>query len=84
VKFKYPIVLVEWIDASSRSGWMSMEDALNCTVPLVYQIGFMIKKDEEKVVLISAWGPHKDDTDVEIADRHQIPRCMIKRITKLR
>lgn len=84
VQVKYPLVFVEWIDASSSHGWKTPEESTRGSIARVFQPGFLLYEDKEKIILGGAWSPcHDDDDEVEIADKHIIPQKMIKRIIKI-
>ncbi len=74
------IVEVEWIDASSKGGWGSVEWYLKNSQPsLCRSTGYLLRKDAKAVTLVQSLGDHKDGTDA-IA----IPRSCVKRIRYLK
>ena len=72
-------VLVVWEDACEMSEhpWEFSQDEYEYDPRIVHQIGYLVQKDENGIMLTSAY------TDNQIARRQQIPAKMIKTITFL-
>ncbi len=70
-------VLVEWIDSNIMHGWQT--DLNDCNVALTEEMGFLIKEDDEKIVLargISSQGFYNSPM--------AIPKGCIKSIKEMR
>ena len=69
------VILIEWLDSTSSSGWDSAFDLelSNCKT-----VGFLVKKDKEKVVVIQS-----NSDNVHSDGRFAIPRSCIKSIREL-
>jgi len=48
---------IEWIDASSTTGWHKESD---CELILIRSIGFVTKEDKESLTLSSSWDKDND------------------------
>lgn len=74
-----PLVLVLWEDACALDSetWADNEPVKYEPV-LFQQVGFLLYEGKEGVILTAAWSPDK------VAPRDQIPRGMLRKITKLK
>ncbi len=75
------IVMVEWVDSSSDSGWRKKEDALQddchakcCTA------GIVLKEDKDAVTITHSYSLTTGQINATIS----IPRCAITRIRRLK
>ena len=79
VKMKYPLVHIEWDDASDLDfGWKQDED-LKPTEEIITSVGFLVKETENHIVLascVAADGFHNG--------HFQIPKALIKEQKTLR
>jgi hypothetical protein len=69
--YPYDLVEVQWLDASTDSGWLS-EDEQEPTVPLVVTVGFLVKQNEALLSIASTVGDARDHNS-----RIQIPIGMV-------
>jgi len=74
-----PLVLVQWEDATLKDDgpWADNKDH-TYEPKLFISVGFLLFEGKEGVILTSAWSP---DT---VAARDQIPRGMVRKITRLK
>jgi len=81
---KERIVIVEWDDASSNSGYYDKKYPENFTPVKTRTVGYFIKKD--KVAIIVSQERFYDEKDEPDMDRHivTIPNGMIRKITNLK
>jgi hypothetical protein len=80
VAVDYPLVLVVWEDAGSRDSgtWADKPKDQNYEPFYFKQVGFLMYDGPEGIVLSDAIGNND-----QIAPRTQIPRGMVRSITKL-
>jgi hypothetical protein len=73
-------VEIEWVDSCSDDGWMKSESerAQEHTVSHCTSIGYLYKKDKEKVCIVQ----NTSDTG-SIGELMAIPRKCVKKITIL-
>lgn len=73
------LVLVKWYDAVSheKSGWKPQEEVANTKPPLIRTVGWILKQDKKKIVLVSTIGDDDCDGDTTL------PIGMIKEIIPL-
>ena len=71
------IILIEWYDSRSRSGWNSKGN-LPSTRPAITSAGIKLNENENEVVIC-----HSLDQDF-VNSSLAIPKCSIKRIRKLK
>jgi len=81
-KLKYPIVLVSWFDAKDgSSGWHSIKDIQAEKLATCYSVGWLVLKNEERIVVMSDYSNEENDHD---GGRHiTIPAGWVKSITYL-
>lgn len=65
-KYPFPLIHVEWKDAQTGHGWEHEED-LTIEIPVVTTIGFLIKENDDGVLIASSVG----------TDRHSNARIVI-------
>jgi hypothetical protein len=88
---EYPIVYVEWIDSRSGSKRWDYDHGDNIPAPktrvsVVRSVGFLIREDGVAVTLADSYADF-DDPDSsapQVADAITIPKCAIKRRTKIK
>lgn len=75
-----PLVLVEWEDAAALDvgPWVETKADSSYTHKLFLSAGFMLYDGKEGIILTPVWSP-----DI-MAPRDQIPRGMIRKVTRLR
>jgi len=78
----YPMVLVSWLDAKDgESGWHSIKDIQKEKLAICYSMGWMVLKDEERVVIMADYSNEENSND---GGRHVvIPAGWVKSITYL-
>jgi len=74
---KYPLVLVEWLDASARAGWTDLADAKDCPLAPCMSVGFLIHKDKDRLVVVATVGTYA------MGDRIAIPKPWVTKIEYL-
>lgn len=70
-KYPFSLVQVEWKDAQTGHGWEHEED-LTIDIPVVITVGFLIKEDDNGILIASSVG-----TDRHSNARIVIPKGMI-------
>jgi hypothetical protein len=70
-KYPFPLIHIEWKDAQTGHGWEHEED-LTIEIPIVITVGFLIKENEDGVLIASSVG-----TDRHSNARIVIPKGMI-------
>ena len=73
------LVLVEWVDAISNSGWHSPKKEL-CEVSSCVTVGFLLY-DEEDIITIAQ---NINITSGNIGDTISIPKGCVKRVRTLK
>ena len=59
---KVPMVRVTWLDArDTETGWLPIKDILNAPLAVCQEVGYMIVKNQEKIVIMRSWCIDKDD-----------------------
>ena len=53
---KFPLVMIEWVDARNDSGWETFHDSKACGLATCVSVGLIIEKTKEKIVLVTSWG----------------------------
>ena len=78
----WPMVRVTWQDAmDGETGWQSLETMMNAKLALCMDIGWLIKKTDEKVIVMGSWCVDPDDKE---GGRHiTIPTGWVKKIEYL-
>ena len=70
-KYPFPLVQIDWKDAQTDHGWEYEED-LKIEVPVVITVGFLVKENDEAVLIASSVG-----TDRHSNRRVIIPKGMV-------
>jgi len=53
----YPLVKVTWHDAQEgEEGWQDIEKCIETPMAICYSVGWLISRDEEKIVLMATAG----------------------------
>jgi len=73
------IVEVEWTDAGTNAHETTLEEAKEGSIVQALTVGYLVKEDEEQVVLLMTQFPEIQD----VKFRWEIPRSCIKSIRKL-
>lgn len=75
-----PLVIVEWEDAAclDTGQWVDHSEKHDYKPVLVQQVGFLLHESDSGIIITHAW--HAD----QMAPRDQIPRGMIRKITRLK
>lgn len=62
---KYPIIYVKWEDHAGIEGYALLEDAQEVSVVENESVGFLIKEDKEKIIIVGSLAPKdgRDDRD---------------------
>jgi len=75
LRYKYPLVEIQWVDAETEHGWEEVED--DSTLPVATTIGFLIKDRPDKnghdMLLIAS-----TYADTQTNGRFKIPKSMVK------
>jgi len=59
---KVPMVRVTWLDArDTETGWLPIKDILNAPLAKCQEVGWMVVKNKEKIVIMRSWCTDKDD-----------------------
>ena len=60
----WPMVRVTWLDAmDGESGWVELDKMLNAKLATCVDIGWLIKRDENKTVIMGSWCQDPDDKE---------------------
>lgn len=57
-KYPFPLVEVKWRDAQTSHGWDHIDD-VELEVPVVTTVGFLVKEDENAIMVASSVGDDK-------------------------
>lgn len=82
MKYKYPLVIVEWDDAYATSFWRDndeLDKIANGNSFECINVGWMIRETKKCILLASRWSPN--DEQFGLVER--LPRKMIKSIKRL-
>ena len=82
-KFKYKQVKIIWIDIISSSEWMSLEKATNQVYSFCEDIGYLLYKDQKKVIIFASHS-FDDDGDLTVGNTTVYPRSVVKKIEVLK
>ena len=79
----WPLVKITWMDAmDGDTGWVELKKMLKGQMATAIDIGWMIKKDSKKIILIASWCLEPDDKN---GGRYiTIPRGWVKKIEYLK
>ena len=59
---KVPMVRVTWLDARDmETGWLPIKDILNAPLAVCQEVGYMVVKSKQKIVIMRSWCIDKDD-----------------------
>lgn len=73
----YPLIYIEWGDAISNTGWMSVEEAKRWGKEqhwLVKNIGWLLKETKDYILLAAKYSDENQDYGL----LHKIPKTWIK------
>lgn len=73
---KYPLVIVEWQDTITHSGWVDWDKLDDVTIPCI-SVGWKVKSDKRSITLSSM------RSDDGCASRQVIPKGCIRSIRRL-
>lgn len=73
---RYPRVEVVWVDVKTFVGWHDPADPT--PLPVVTQVGYILRRNKRELVLISS---HIDDGD--IGDPTVIPAGLVRSVTRI-
>ena len=60
----WPMVRVTWEDAmDGESGWVELDKILNAKLATCVDIGWLVKRDDNKTVLMGSWCVDPNDTE---------------------
>ena len=76
---KRDLLLIEWNDTITQTGWEEADKVLDCHVNPCRSIGWRVKAPDRKHISISPMV----DADNHCGDRQTFPRGCIKSIKKL-
>ena len=78
-------VEVSWSDIAARGGWHDKEDTMaKAQVMDCSSVGYLIHRDETKLVLVQSHSPEQHGKDELWADSLTIPAPVIKRVRILK
>ena len=59
---KVPMVRVTWLDArDTETGWLPIKDILNAPLAVCQEVGYMVIKNQQKIVIMRSWCIDKED-----------------------
>ena len=82
-KFKYKRVRIYWQDPTSNSEWMSLNKALEQTYSWCDDIGYLLYKDQNKVIIFASHS-FDDDGELTVGNTTVYPRSVVKKIEVLK
>ena len=82
-KFKYKRVRIYWQDPTSNSEWMSLNKALEQTYSWCDDIGYLLYKDQKKVIIFASHS-FDDDGELTVGNTTVYPRSVVKKIEVLK
>ena len=82
-KFKYKRVRIYWQDPTSNSEWMSLNKALEQTFSWCDDIGYLLYKDQKKVIIFASHS-FDDDGELSVGNTTTYPRSVVKKIEVLK
>ena len=82
-KFKYKRVRIYWQDPTSNSEWMSLNKALEQTYSWCDDIGYLLYKDQKKVIIFASHS-FDDDGELSVGNTTTYPRSVVKKIEVLK
>lgn len=78
MKQKLPLVIIDWLDANTASGWTDLKD-IKSAATKVRTVGWLLKQDETNLVVFSSYT--EDDAAGEVTT---IPAPWVQSIKTLR
>lgn len=78
---KFPVVFVNWIDASTMHGWQDdsgVNEVADLTRKLCLTVGFLVKENPESVVIAQSL-----DGEMSPCNLVCIPRVALKRVRRI-
>lgn len=82
MKRKLPLVVLEWHDAVTESGWISAEDYKPKTVKVI-SVGWLLSETDHHVSIIGSFNSEKDFSDITTVPKQWLIKCKILRGNKL-
>jgi hypothetical protein len=82
-KFKYKRVRIYWQDPTSNPEWMSLNKALEQTYSWCDDIGYLLYKDQKKVIIFASHS-FDDDGELTVGNTTVYPRSVVKKIEVLK
>lgn len=73
------ILVVEWVDPDTTSGWATPEEAMASTGAVAVSVGIYVGETEEFLILALDWS-----LDGEVNSRGRIYKPLIKRIKEIK
>ena len=59
---KIPMVRVTWLDAKdTETGWLPIKDIFEASLAVCQEVGYMVIKNQQKIVIMRSWCTDKDD-----------------------
>ena len=59
---KAPMVRITWHDArDTETGWIPIKDIISAPLAVCQEVGWMVVKSKEKIVIMRSWCTDKDD-----------------------
>jgi hypothetical protein len=74
------VVYLEWEDASSRSGWMNIDDVEEYLrgQHLVRHVGYLLSDTGRTVLIAGSWTPEDEWTTEQFGNITRIPKTWIR------
>jgi hypothetical protein len=77
------LVLVEWLDSYSSTGWQDVEE-LQSSPLCCRSVGWQIRSDEQVIVLAPHLTDEHEETPLQGNGLMTIPTCAVRRVQTLR
>jgi hypothetical protein len=58
---KYPIVYIQWRDATSVDAWELVSEAIAFRAHLIHSVGWLIAEDKEQIMIALNFDPDSGD-----------------------
>ena len=81
-KIPYEYVHVYWTDIQSDSSWRQIKEVEEEKLPICLSTGFLLKKDDDMVRLVSDFNFNEDGTIDECGNSTVIPTVVVKKIER--
>ena len=75
------LYLVEWLDPSNRSGWMTRDELLRAEGPIMISVGWFLGDNSQGEMVI---GMDFCRDDGHYNNVGYVPRSLVKKVTELR